>query len=62
MTEKHFYADADTPFHVWVRERCGAQGYRWVLRHASQVMGSPGLPAASREGASPSEPRRAGNR
>jgi hypothetical protein len=40
MTEKHFFADADTPFHVWVRERCGAQGFRWVLRHASQVMGA----------------------
>jgi hypothetical protein len=38
MNEKHFYADADTPFHVWVRERCAAHGYRWVLRHASQVM------------------------
>jgi hypothetical protein len=41
MTEKLFYADVDTPFHVWVRER-GAQGYRWVLRHASQVIGSAG--------------------
>lgn len=32
MIERHFYADPDTPFHVWVREQCGAQGYRWVLR------------------------------
>ena len=38
MIEKHFFADPDTPFHVWVRERCGTQGYRWVLRHASQVI------------------------
>lgn len=38
MIEKHFYADADTPFHVWVRERSEAHGYRWVLRHASQVI------------------------
>lgn len=50
MSDKHFYADADTPFHVWVRERCGAQGYRWVLRHASQVIGSAGMQAAAREG------------
>jgi hypothetical protein len=39
MNDKHFYADADTPFHVWVRER-GVHGARWVLRHASQVMGA----------------------
>ena len=46
MIEKHFFADADTPFHVWVRERCGTQGYRWVLRHVSHVieaLGAPGM-------------------
>ena len=37
-TDKHFFADADTPFHVWVRESCGAHGWRWVLRHVSQVI------------------------
>lgn len=30
MTEKHFFADVDLPFHVWVRE-----GRRWVLRDAA---------------------------
>ena len=29
MKEKHFYADVELPFHVWVRE-----GNRWVLREA----------------------------
>jgi len=61
MTDKHFYADADTPFHVWVRERCGAQGYRWVLRHASQVIGSAGLNAPATDGSSRTDPPRAGN-
>ena len=36
MTEQHFFADVDTPFHVWVRERSGAHGFKWVLRDASQ--------------------------
>ena len=30
MTEQHFFADVDLPFHVWVRE-----GRRWVLRDAA---------------------------
>jgi hypothetical protein len=34
MNEEHFFADVDLPFHVWVRERSGAKGYRWVLREA----------------------------
>ena len=42
MIENHFFADPETPFHVWVRERCGAQGYRWVLRDASKFIGSAG--------------------
>lgn len=29
MTEKHYFADVDLPFHFWVRE-----GGRWVLREA----------------------------
>ena len=33
MTEGIFFADAELPFHVWVRERMG-DGYRWVLREA----------------------------
>jgi hypothetical protein len=61
MTDKHFYADVDTPFHVWVRERCGAQGYRWVLRHASQVIESAGRHAPARDGSARAEPRGAGN-
>jgi len=36
MNDKHFFADADLPFHVWVRES-SARGFRWVLRHASEV-------------------------
>ena len=41
MNEKHFYADVDLPFHVWVRERNGATGFRWVLREASEVQQGP---------------------
>ena len=26
-----YFADAELPFHVWVREGTGASGYRWVL-------------------------------
>lgn len=37
MNEQHYYADVNLPFHVWVRERAGARGYRWVLRNASEV-------------------------
>jgi hypothetical protein len=35
MTEGIYFADAELPFHVWVRERSGDSGYRWVLRKAS---------------------------
>lgn len=54
MIEKHFFADADTPFHVWVREHSAAHGYRWVLRHASQVI------ATGARHAPPREPRQHG--
>ena len=37
MSEQHYYADVNLPFHVWVRERAGARGYRWVLRKASEM-------------------------
>lgn len=37
MNEQYFFADVDLPFHVWVRERCSARGYRWVLRDASHL-------------------------
>ena len=61
MIEKHFFADPDTPFHVWVRERCGAQGYRWVLRDASKFIGSAGRSAPAREACSRSSGTSAGN-
>jgi len=34
MTEGIYFADAELPFHVWVRERGGTTGFRWVLREA----------------------------
>jgi len=37
MNEKHFFADVDLPFHVWVRESSGARGFRWVLREATHL-------------------------
>jgi hypothetical protein len=37
MNEGIFFADAELPFHVWVRERKGDEGYRWVLREASSI-------------------------
>jgi hypothetical protein len=37
MNDGIFFADAELPFHVWVRERRGGQGYRWVLREAHAV-------------------------
>jgi hypothetical protein len=36
MNENHYFADVNLPFHVWVRERSGARGFRWVLREAPQ--------------------------
>ena len=43
MSEQHYYADVNLPFHVWVRERAGARGYRWVLRKASEMQDANGL-------------------
>jgi hypothetical protein len=34
MQERICFADAELPFHVWVRERRGDSGFRWVLRDA----------------------------
>jgi len=34
MNDGIYFADVDLPFHVWVRERSGTAGYRWVLREA----------------------------
>jgi len=51
MNEKHFYADPETPFHVWVKERCPARGYRWVLRDARTWLGSHKDTAPSYKGA-----------
>jgi hypothetical protein len=34
MQKKIYFADVELPFHVWVRERKGETGYRWVLREA----------------------------
>jgi hypothetical protein len=33
MNDGIFFADAELPFHVWVRESTN-NGYRWVLREA----------------------------
>lgn len=32
MNDAVYFADVELPFHVWVRESTGANGYRWVLR------------------------------
>ena len=37
MNDNHYFADVNLPFHVWVRERSGARGFRWVLREASHL-------------------------
>lgn len=34
MDDQDLFADAELPFHVWVRERTGTNGFRWVLREA----------------------------
>jgi hypothetical protein len=47
MDDRHFFADVDLPFHVWVRE-----GPRWVLRDAKELQGQAGGGTA-RKGESP---------
>ena len=57
MSEQHYYADVNLPFHVWVRERAGARGYRWVLRKASEMQDGNGSVDASRgDGPAPGTP------
>jgi hypothetical protein len=54
MIEEHFFADVNLPFHVWVRERSGARGFRWVLREAPlPKQSSQGSAAASRRDGQP---------
>jgi len=57
MSEQHYYADVNLPFHVWVRERAGARGYRWVLRKASEMRDANGAAdGAQDEGPAPGTP------
>ena len=52
MTEGIYFADAELPFHVWVRERSD-EGYKWVLRDASgagESKGASEAPAARNDG------------
>lgn len=45
MTEKYFFADVETPFHVWVKE-----GSRWVLRDAGAQLHLEGSGGGERTG------------
>jgi len=56
MNEEHFYADVNLPFHVWVRERSGARGFRWVLREAPQSKQNAQGATASRRDSQPGGP------
>ena len=57
MSEQHYYADVNLPFHVWVRERAGTRGYRWVLRKASDMQdANPGGGVANGESPAPGTP------
>ena len=56
MSEQHYYADVNLPFHVWVRERAGARGYRWVLRKASEMQANAADTGAQGEGPAPGTP------
>ena len=48
MNEGIYFADAELPFHVWVRQRTGKDGFRWVLRETG---------GASAEAPADAEPR-----
>ena len=37
MNEGIYFADAELPFHVWVRQRTGDDGFRWVLRETHRI-------------------------
>ena len=62
MTEGIYFADAELPFHVWVRQRTGNEGFRWVLREArSATTGAPAeadAPRAPDGDAAPGDPGR----
>lgn len=45
MSEPHFFADVNLPLHVWVRERTGRRGFRWVLKSAAEVRAGDAPPA-----------------
>jgi hypothetical protein len=46
---------------VWVRERAGARGYRWVLRNASEVnAGGPRSTEAANDSSRKATNRKAG--
>ena len=52
MTDGIYFADAELPFHVCVRESTGTNGFRWVLREApaQEAAKASRDPAASRSG------------
>ena len=50
MKEQICFADADLPFHVWVREGSAGRGFRWVLRHAADLDRGPAAPRSGAAG------------
>ena len=43
MNDGIYFADPELPFHVWVRQPSGEDGFRWVLREADvarEIQGS----------------------
>lgn len=54
MEEQVCFADPELPFHVWVREPAGPNGYRWVLRETSPPAQSPAT--AGEVGSAPEAP------
>ena len=52
MNDGIYFADAELPFHVWVRESTGTNRFRWVLREApaQEAARAAHDPAASRSG------------
>jgi hypothetical protein len=57
MNEQYWFADVTLPFHVWVRERSGAKGFRWVLRDASPEVRDAAERCAAPKGVPGSSPR-----
>jgi hypothetical protein len=54
MTEKHFFADPEKPFHFWVRE-----GSRWVLKDGAAHLEKAAARAARGHRPSSNPPARA---